>query len=276
VVTNDAALAHLTAIPPSDLGATRGFPGDLTSRAPQGLPVHPALTRLFPDGMLRRGSVLGITGRRGSVALLLALISQPTTEGSWAAIVGIPALGIEAASALGVPLDHLVLVPDPGGRWPEVVGVLLDAVDLVAIGLPSTCRAADARRLAARARERRSVLAVVTPPKLQTLRWPEPIDLQLQVTSAIWDGLAVGDGVLRRRQVVVQSSGRRSAGRERTVQLWLPTAEGHLAAVDHEQHRISDPVVGHPSHRSETRPRRDRSQPPDIAPSAPINRPMAG
>jgi hypothetical protein len=309
-VHDDATLAHAPAMAPLDLGLARGFPGGLHLQAPQGLPVHPALSSLFPYGMLRRGSVLGITGQNGSIALLLALISELTARGSWAAVVGLPDLGIEAAAALGIPLHRLALVPDPGARWPETVGVLLDALDLVALGAPPICRATDARRLAARARERRSVLVVVTPPAIavtpaatptrqppicsrptQAARWPEPVDLQLQVTSATWEGLAAGDSTLLRRQVTVRSSGRRSAGQERTVRLWLPTSEGDLAATDQVQpwttdqvqpwttdqpQPQTDPAASHPPCRGGTGAHHGQHQPPVANRPGPAQHPVAG
>lgn len=286
MVHDDATLAHTSATPEKTPGSTRGFSGEWHLNAPRGLPVHPALTSLFPEGMLRRGSVLGITGPGSSVALLLALVAQVTAEGSWAAVVGLPALGIEAAAALGVPLHRLVLVPDPGARWPEAVAVLLDALDLVALGIPPACRATDARRLAARARERRSVLAIVTPPTIaseqapplpaQGIRWPEPVDLLLQVTSTTWEGLAAGDSTLLRRQVTIRSSGRRSAGQERTVGLWLPGTEGSVTPVDQPSHHRADrrsdqsmPLGNAGSHRNRLRSF-GADQP------APAEHPMAG
>ena len=226
--------------PPSQsTPATPATPATVRGRTLLGtgaLPVGAPLGDLFPDHQLRRGSVLGLTGRGGSVSLLLALVSGAMATGSWAAVVAVPTLGVEAAADLGAPLDHLALVPEPGDRWPEVVGALLDAMDLVAVAPPGRCRPADGRRLAARARERRSVLVVVEPaapgPAKPASAWPEPVDLHLEVTSATWDGLDGGDGALRRRHVTVRSSGRRSASRQRAVALWLPAADGRLQVAD--------------------------------------------
>jgi hypothetical protein len=69
-------------------------------------------------GGLRRGSTMSVAG---STALVLALLAEATGEGSWAAITGMPDVGVVAAAELGVDLERLALVPDPGA---EVAAVL--------------------------------------------------------------------------------------------------------------------------------------------------------
>jgi len=195
------------------------------------LPIAPVLAPLLPEPGLQRGTVLSVSGAGGAggaTSLLCALVAQAMAEGSWAAVVGLPALGLEAAARLGLRLDHLALVPDPGPHWAEVVGVLVDSLDVVAV-VPGRCRPADARRLAARARERGALLVVACPAGVGGRgagRWPEAVDLRLEVGGSRWDGLGTGDGTLRRRSVTVRSSGRRAAARERRVRLWLPSPDG--------------------------------------------------
>jgi hypothetical protein len=198
------------------------------------LPVAPVLAPLLPDTGLRRGTVLSVSGAGGATSLLCILLAQAMAEGSWVAVVGLPALGLEAAARLGLRLDHLALVPDPDTHWAEVVGILVDALDVVAVA-PGRCRPADARRLAARVRERGSLLVVASPAAVtgrSAPRWPEPVDLQLEVGTARWHGLDAGDGTLQRRSVTVQSSGRRAAARQRRVRLWLPAPDGRSAPDD--------------------------------------------
>jgi hypothetical protein len=85
-------------------------------------------------------------------------------------------------------------------------------------------RPADARRLAARARERGSVLVVAGK------GWPEAADVRLAVTRSEWHGLdggaGVGAGRLRGRRVEVVGGGRGAAARERRSTLWLPAPGG--------------------------------------------------
>lgn len=171
------------------------------------LTVVPPLQEILPDGGLRRGSVLCLSGAIGSTSLLLALLSGATAEGSWAAVVGLPGLGVEAAAGFGVALERLVLVPYPGTVWLEAVATLIDAIDLVAIGSSGRCRPNDARRLAARVRDRGAILLV---PRA----WPVSPDLSLEVSAPRWSGLDAGYGTLTRRRVTVRCAGER--------QLWLP------------------------------------------------------
>lgn len=208
------------------------------------MPLAPALDGLFPGGGLRRGSTVVV---EGSISLALAVLAGPSGAGSWCAAVGLPALGLVAAAEMGVALDRLALVPAPGPEWPAVVAALLDALDVVMVGTGPRVRPADARRLAARARERGAVLLVVG-------GW-EGADIRLSIAGAgpgqsgksgqsgqsgrggrpgqsgqsgpgcQWWGLGAGHGHLRARRVEVVAGGRGASSRPRRRRLWLP-AEG--------------------------------------------------
>jgi hypothetical protein len=168
------------------------------------LPVVPALRPLLPGRGLRRGTTVTVSR---SAALALALVAGASAAGSWVAAVGLPDLGIVAAAETGIALERLALVPAPGSRaWPAV--------------LP----AAQARRLAARARERGAVLVPLG-------AWPEPADLRLVVTASAWSGLGQGHGSLQARRVEVLVAGRGAASRERRALLWLPSPDGAIAPV---------------------------------------------
>ncbi len=186
------------------------------------LPVPEPLVPLLPGAGLQRGSLVGISGS-GGVTLLLSLLVEPLAQGSWAAAVGLPDLGLEAAAKMGVELGRLALVPDPGPGWPVVVAALLDTLDLVALCTPGHCRPAEARRLAARARERGSTLLVVGGP-----RWPERADVEFVAEAERWQGLGGGSGTLRRRPARVVVSGRRGGDRPRVASCWLPGPDGCL------------------------------------------------
>jgi hypothetical protein len=105
-----------------------------------------------------------------------------------------------------------------------VVAALLDAIDVVLVRSPPGLPPAQARHLAARARERGAVLVPLGP-------WPEPADLRLAVTASAWQGLGRGHGTLRARRVEVAVTGRGPAARERRVHLWLPGSDGAIAAA---------------------------------------------
>ncbi len=144
------AVAGLAAIPGVRTAAQLGEPTSDAASAPAGmLPVTPVLTELLPGGGLRRGTAVSVSG---STALLLALLAEATQEGSWAAIAGLPEIGVAAAAELGVDLDRLALVPNPGAEVVAVVSALIDGFDLVVLG-PSRARGVQpqvARRLAGR------------------------------------------------------------------------------------------------------------------------------
>jgi hypothetical protein len=172
---------------------------------------------------------------QGSVSLALAVAGGVMEAGScsWAAAVGFPSLGLVSAAELGLHLERLALVPSPGESWPVVAASLLDGVDLVMLRPPARVRPSDARRLAARVRERGSVLLVVETGAQQ--RWPESPDIRLEVESATWVGLGAGHGNLRARRVEVVVGGRRLAGgRTRKVLLWLPGPDGGVEDVGDE------------------------------------------
>ncbi len=194
------------------------------------LPVLPALAGLLPDGALRRGSTLtvGRPGDDGALSVALSLVAAASASGSWCALVGHPGLGAVAAADLGVDLGRLALLPRPGAAWAEATAAVLEGVDLVVLCPPFAPRRAMAHRLAARTRERRAVLIVVP----GRAGWPEPPDLQLRVDDATWEGVDAGEGHLRRRQVTMTVTGRRSAARPTHHRLWLPAPDGTAAAAD--------------------------------------------
>jgi len=194
------------------------------------LPVAASLAGLLPDGGLRRGSTVVVTGARGegagSISLALALFGAASAAGSWCALVGVTGLGAVAAHDLGIDLDRSAVVPRPGPAWAEVTAVLLDGVDLILLCPPFPPRPAMARRLSTRVRERRAVLLVAA----GRAGWPVPPDVALEVGGVSWDGIGAGEGYLRGRQVRVTATGRRAAARPRSAHLWLPSAAGTVEA----------------------------------------------
>ncbi len=150
------AVAGLTAIPGVRTAAQLNAPNPDTPAAPGGtLPVAPPLAGPLPASGLRRGSTVSVTG---SAALVLELLADATQAGSWAAIAGMLDLGVAAAAELGVDLDRLALVPDPGPSSSRCSGLwaLIDGFDLVVLGpvSPRRIRPQLARRLAGRGRNR--------------------------------------------------------------------------------------------------------------------------
>ncbi len=209
----------------------RAVPPELAARirpvvaaAQRLLPVPEPLRPLLPDGALRRGATLSVTGpaATGSVTLALALLAGVSAAGGWCAAVGLPGPGAVAMAELGLDLSRLALVPRPGPAWAEVAAELLDGVDAVLLRPPLRPRPTAARHLSARARERRTVLVVLGP-------WPPGPDVTLEVGAASWEGLADGHGHLARRRAEVTVAGRRD-DRPHRHRLWLPCDGGAVAA----------------------------------------------
>lgn len=179
------------------------------------LPVREDLAELLPRRGLARGGTVAI---EGSVALLLVLLSQASAAGSWIAVVGMPELGLLAADERGIALERVALVPTPGAQIANVVGALLDGVDVVVVA--SKCLAASscrppvlARRLSSRARHRGAVLMSFGP-------WAAA-DLELGAEDVRWTGIGAGRGSLIGQTGRVSVHGRAGAARrvERRVSL---------------------------------------------------------
>jgi hypothetical protein len=163
----------------------------------------------------------------GGISLALALVSAASRAGSWCALVGVDGLGVVAAHEAGVDLARLGVVPHPGAAWAEATAALLDGLDLVVLCPPFAPRPGMARRLGARARERRSVLVVLT----GRAGWPDHHEVHLGIEDQRWDGVGAGEGYLCRRRMTVTATGRRSSVRPRHCLLWLPSATGGTAAT---------------------------------------------
>lgn len=213
-----AVLADLPADVPL-LAATSGVPGAVRrgwrrqhaeGSSPLS-PVLPELAALLPGGGLRRGATVAVV--RGA-SLLLALIAGPSRAGGWCGVVGWPEFGGLAAAELGVALERVVAVPDPGEQWVAVVAALLDGADLVVARPPPRAEPRDLRRLSARARERRTVL-------LSAGEWPGA-ELRLSAVGGRWAGLERGPGHLLTRELTVRVEGRGAATRPREGVLALP------------------------------------------------------
>jgi hypothetical protein len=195
------------------------------------IPVPGPLGELLPNAALARGAVVGVEGLPGAGAssVALTLAAAVTAVGEWAAAVDLDgSLGGRAAAEAGIALDRFAVVRPPPGRqargsgfpmdrWATVVATLLDGMSLVIAELPRSVRAADARRLVARAREREVILVPFGPARA----WAADTTLRVQAVGGDWPGLGEGSGVLGERTVRVQVDGRGAAARPRTGTLVL-------------------------------------------------------
>ncbi len=211
------------------------------------LPVAPVYTELLGTPGLRRGSTVAIstTGHAGATALACSLLAAASTEGAWCAAVAIADLGVVAAAEIGVALDRLALVPRPGSKLAPVIAALLDGCDVVLA--PADVSAPEFRRLAARARERRSVLVVLSGSRA-VASFPRPvlegIDVRIEVAGSAFGGLGLGTGRLAHHRIDVVATRRSATPRTVRASLGLVTGEspviGEIAApfvpsVDQEE-----------------------------------------
>lgn len=187
--------------------------------AAQPIRTHPALSGLL---QLQTGSIYAATS--ASVAALL--MAGPSADGAWAAVVGTGELGAEAMAMAGVVLDRVVVVPDPGEAWLEVVAALVDVLSLVVVKPTGPLMAKDASRLAARLRTRGAILIALGD-------WPR-CDVRLGLTDIEWQGIGGvhdgGHGHLRARQATVEAT--RGTAPARRQRVWLPDVDLQCRLVE--------------------------------------------
>ncbi len=185
------------------------------------LPVLPVVSGLLQEGGLRRGCVVAVE-RSGLLCMTVA--AGVSAAGGWCAVVGMPQLGVLAAADVGVDVDRLLLVQDPGPRWPQVVAALLEGCELVLLRPPARPPAQVARRLAAHARRSGGALVVAG-------SW-DGANLSLRVTRSQWVGADAGHGRLRGRRAQVVAGGSGRGARPRAQWWWLPGPDGAVRAAE--------------------------------------------
>jgi hypothetical protein len=190
------------------------------------LPVLESLAGLFPEGGLRRGSVIAVEGI-GATSLALAVAAGPSASGSWTAVVGDQGIGLAAAEEAGVVLERLLMIetPSSGSSDASAVAALVGAVDVVMIGPGVRLRPADSRRLSARMRERGSVII-----RVGGVDAPG-VDVGLRIVESEWTGLGAGHGLLRARRIRIETQGRGASSRPRAGALLLPGPQGAPIAL---------------------------------------------
>jgi hypothetical protein len=184
------------------------------------MPTHEAFADLLPDGGLREGATYALSP---SSALVMALLTGPSQAGSWCGVVGMPEFGIEAAEAMNIDLDRLVLVPHPGDAWVTVTAAIADALSIVVVRPGRAASDGAISKLAGRLRERGSTLLVLGP-------WPQA-EAMISITASHWSGLGDGHGYLSEREVTITVSSKRG-GRPRSGRLMMPDAELGIRRLD--------------------------------------------
>jgi len=194
------------------------FAGDDLLEVPE--PLKP----LFPVGGLQRGWSVGVSGH-GAWSLGLSLVAAALGNEGWLAVVGAHHLNLAAAGELGIRLDRVVVVQDPGpNRLATVTSALTEAAEVVMLAPGASVSPTQARRLASRARERGTTILHLGPKE-----WPTSMDITLTTTPEGWTGLGQGHGYLANRRLRIDSLGRRAHG-SKSVGVWLPGPNGGICS----------------------------------------------
>lgn len=202
------------------------------------------IASVLPTGGIARGSIVSVgasaPGGGGATSLLLALMAAPA--GAWIATVGLPQLGLLAAAEMGVDFTRLGVVPDPGPDLAQIISVLADGVDVIAVSSPFDAvprgRSSVSRGMArgvgippARQRVMRGRLREGGAVLLVAGRWPGA-DLSLTVREVRWTGIGEGHGRLRDRELDVEVGGRRAgSGTGAVVTVALRAVDEGVAVV---------------------------------------------
>ncbi|CAB4659167.1 unannotated protein [freshwater metagenome] len=194
------------------------FAQRVSARAEAGfgpVPVAPALASLLPSSGLERGGVYACAGD-APMSLLFSLVATATSVGSWLACVDVPRVGLMAAHEYGVALQRVMCVSTGGHTqsYAQVVGALVDGIDLVVLSSPA-CSAAEARRIVARAKASGSVLLI-----LGRAGQFSP-DVVLSSSTTEWHFHTHASS----RTMSVQAHGRRVYN-QRALTVQLPAADG--------------------------------------------------
>jgi hypothetical protein len=177
------------------------------------LPTVPALARILPGGGLQSGGSYAV---RNSAILSMALLAGPSATGAWCSVIGLPDFSVEAAHGLGINLDRLILVPDPGTQWLTVTAALVDVVSIVLTRAPEHLAPTEWARLKARLRQRGAALITLG-------AWKQS-DSTLGVAESAWEGLGSGTGHLRARRMKITAT--QPSGRLRHAYVGLADLQG--------------------------------------------------
>src|SRR5699024_3121835 len=114
---------------------------------------------------------------------------------------------------------------------------------MVVTRTPTRVAPGEARRLAARARNRDAVLLPYLRVAGERESWPGA-DVRIATRDRRWHGIGIGSGRLRHQLLTVTTEGRGRAARPRSAALWLPAPGGGVAVPESA---VPEPAVGSPA-----------------------------
>ena len=154
------------------------------------------LAGVIPIGGLPKNSVSHCSDCR---ALVSELIAQISAQGKTVAIVNWSDLSLAQVAESG-DLSKIITVPNPGGEWITVLGVLAEGVDVLIYRSPRThtLSPTQARPLLAKIRKGRAAVLTVG------AQVPSPaLTINAQVTG--FSGIGCGTGRIRNAEIAVSS-----------------------------------------------------------------------
>ena len=160
--------------------------------------------------------LVGVPGA-GLTRLGLRLLAVPSQAAPVVVMDSRGWISPEAAWETGVVPERLIVVRcDDPGLWPKTAAALLQGVRAVYAEVPARVGDGDLRRLAALARVRRVAVA------LRSMGRGLPggaAHLRLRALGVTWEGADRGHGRLKRRRLVLEASGKGSAGITRRLEV---------------------------------------------------------
>jgi hypothetical protein len=190
---------------------------------PELIAVSETIAPCLPLGAFRRGDTIMVSG---SASLTFLAVAEATRHGLWCGLVALPDLNFAAGDDVGVDLNRVVTVAKPATHLAAVTATLLDALDIVVLGISPELTSATLAKLSARARQRRKLLVL----SASTNPFPPPRGVALTLTAVHhhWRGVADGAGYLREHAIELRVSGHGRATKERryTVALTDQTSSG--------------------------------------------------
>ncbi len=141
--------------------------------------VDGPLQSLLPA--FHRGAIVHLEGRSGTTSLAYMLAAAVTRLDEWVgALDADGSLHAVAAHECGVALERFVVARHVNEQsWLTAAATLIDGMSCVLLPTPNRIRLQDARRLAARARERGSALIVLG-------AWPGEANWRVRVLEHDW------------------------------------------------------------------------------------------
>ena len=183
-----------------------GFATDIASLLPVQYTREEGFLHLQPG---RVTELIGVPGT-GLTRLGLKLLAEPSRVAPVVALDTRGWISPEAAWETGVLAERLVIVRcDDLILWPKVTAALLEGVRAVYAEVPARIKDYDLRRLTALARARK--VSVVMRSMGNGL--PTGVaHLRLRALGVTWEGVDRGHGRLKKRRLVLEASGKGTAG----------------------------------------------------------------